>query len=274
MRLSHTTFVQCAVALVMAIATPGAAQNVTSADGGEKQGWQIDIGGGLLAYPRFPGASQTHVQPIPEIEVHYRDRFFASQREGIGYNLLPTGPLKVGPVINFAFPRNESDQRAALSGLGNIAFTVEAGGFLRYDFGRYAQTRLEVRQGANGHKGAVVDAGLDLSAPPLLNDRLFLTVGPRASFYDHAYAQAYFGVTQTQSTASGYGTFAPGSGASYGVGGAAVLSITRRLSLTAFGDYRRLAGDIANAPLVIGRFGSRDQFTVGAALAWRFNVGG
>lgn len=50
----------------------------------QDSGWRIEVGGGVLAYPRFPGPKDTRVLPIPAIEVHYGNRFFASVREGVG----------------------------------------------------------------------------------------------------------------------------------------------------------------------------------------------
>jgi outer membrane protein len=84
-------------------------------------GWRVDLGGAVLAYPLYPGSKIERVLPIPSIEAHYGDRFFASVREGVGYNLFRWNGFEAGPVANFAFPRDESDKRAALKGLSPSA---------------------------------------------------------------------------------------------------------------------------------------------------------
>ena len=237
-------------------------------------GWRFDVGASVLAYPLFPGAKTERVLPIPAIEIHYGERFFASVREGVGYNLVRWRGFEAGPVVNFAFPRSVSDKPAALKGLGDVAFTLETGGFVRYDLGPFASARLEARQGVNGHLGLVVATSVDLNAPPLLANRLLLSAGPRFSYFDHRYAQAYFGVTPLQSAASGYAPFQPSDGESVGGEIASVFLVSRRITWTVFGDYGRLLGDIGRSPIVRGPYGSRDQYTGGSAVSYRFNFGG
>jgi len=249
------------------------AQAVQDAAAPSEEGWRVDLGGAVLAYPLYPGSKIERVLPVLSIEAHYGDRFFASVREGVGYNLFRWNGLEVGPVANFAFPRYESDKRAALKGLGNVDLTLEAGGFVRYNFGQYATALVEARQGVNGHQGLVLDTSLDLNAPPLLNNRLFLSAGPRFLYYDHRYAQAYFGITPIQSAQSGYAPFRSNDGVKVSAGIAAVYLVTDRITWTAFGDFGRLSGDIANSPIVRSPFGSRTQYTIGSALTYRFNFG-
>jgi len=254
--------------------TPTAhAQETPEAGPPPEKGWRVDLGGAVLAYPLYPGSKIERVLPIPSIEAHYGDQFFASVREGVGYNLFRWNGFEAGPVVNFAFPRYESDKRVALKGLGNVDLTLEAGGFVRYNFGRYATAKVEVLQGVNGHEGLVLDMSVDLNAPPILNNRLFLSAGPHISYYDHSYAQAFFGVTPIQSAESGYAPFRPNYGVKAGAGLAAVYLITDRATWTAFGEFGRLSGDIANSPIARGAYGSRNQYTIGSALTYRFSFG-
>jgi outer membrane scaffolding protein for murein synthesis (MipA/OmpV family) len=234
----------------------------------------VDVGASALAYPLFPGSNTERVLPIPAVEIHHGDRFFASVREGVGYNLWLWNGFKAGPVANFAFPRRVSDQPAALKGLGDVAFTLETGGFVRYDFGQFVAAKVEARQGVNGHRGLVVDMSADLNAPPMVNNRLFLSIGPRFSYYDHRYSQSYFGVTPLQSAASGYAPFQASDGETVGGEIASVFVVSHRITWTIFGDYQRLLGDIARSPIVRGAYGSRDQYVVGSAVTYRFNLGG
>lgn len=250
------------------------AQDVARPGPPPESGWRIDVGAGVLASPAFPGAKDERVLPIPSIEIHYRDRFFASIREGVGYNLVRWNGLAAGPVVNFAFPRNVSAKPAALRGLGDVALTFEAGGFVRYDAGRVASAQAEVRQGVNGHKGLVVDGAIHLNAPPLAGNRLFLSAGPRFSYYGQRYVQAYYGVTTDQAAQSGYAVFHPHQGYRAGVGAAAISPVTHHITLTAFGGYDRLLGDIDKSPIVLGRYGARDQFAIGTSASYRFRIGG
>jgi outer membrane protein len=263
----------CIGLLSLCLVCQANAQESPDANPPAEQGWRVDLGAAVLAHPLYPGSKIERVLPLPSIEVHYGDRFFASLPEGIGYNLFRWNGFEAGPVANFAFPRNESDKRAALKGLGNVDLTIEAGGFVRYDFGPFASAKVEARQGLNGNKGLVVDTSLELKAPPLLNNRLFLSAGPRLSYYDHSYAQAYFGVTESQSVRSSYAPFRASDGDKASIGLAAAYRVSDRITWTAFGDYGRLDGDIGKSPIVRGPYGSRDQYSVGSAVTYRFNFG-
>jgi outer membrane protein len=251
-----------------------AARTTPRAEPRPDAGWRVDVGAGVIAYPVFPGAKDETVLPIPQIEIHDANRFFASVREGVGYNLIRRGGLEAGPVSNFVFPRNESDKRDALRGLGNVDFALEAGGFARYNFGRIASVKTEVRHGLTGHDGLVIDNALDLNAPPLDHFKVFFSLGPHVTYYDQRYAQTYYGVTPRQSERSGYTVFRPADGYKAGVGFAMVYLASNRVTVTAFGAYDRLLGDVGNSPIVQSRYGSRDQYTIGTAVSYRFRPGG
>lgn len=114
---------------------------------------------------------------------------------------------------------------------------------------------------------------LDINAPPLANNRLFLSAGPRFSYYDSNYARAFFGVTPIEAARSGYAPFRPKDGGKFSAGAAAVYLLTDRVTWTVFGDFGRLSYSIANSPIVRAPYGSRDQYTAGTAVTYRFDFG-
>jgi MipA family protein len=256
-----------------------------------KPDWTIDLGAGALYLPRFSGAKRFRVMPLPFVAVRYKDVFFASQRDGIGFNAINTNGFTAGPVINVAFPRFESVDRAALGGLGDVDTTIEGGFFAQYSFAPFLSTKLEVRKGlfsfgrsqnkqlaalgiserSDGHDGIVAEWSATVSAPPLFDNRLFISTSPRASFYDQSYAQAYFGVTANQALASGYAPYKPKAGiGKVGLGLTAVYRATDDITLIAFGGYDRLVGAAARSPIVKGPDGSVNQFSIGAGVTYRF----
>ncbi|PTS76709.1 hypothetical protein DBR17_14365, partial [Sphingomonas sp. HMWF008] len=89
-------------------------------------GWQIDFGPGILAVPEFPGSDNLRILPIPQLDIRYKNQFFASVQSGIGYNLVNTRKLRVGPIVRPEFGRRSRDV-AAFPGLRPIGFTAEAG---------------------------------------------------------------------------------------------------------------------------------------------------
>lgn len=231
--------------------------------------WTFDIGPGVVVAPWFEGSANYRVLPIPSLDLRYqRDRFFVSARDGVGATLFDADGFKAGPILRYRFARNQGDG-GYLFGMGSVPFTVEGGGFLRYDL-PVVSAKVELRRGLGGSNGLIFDAQVD--GKVRLSDTVFLSAGPRLSVTDGTYNQAYFGVDANQSINSGYAQYYPGGGLrSVGAGASAVWRISEALTFVAFGSYNYL-GDIAgNSPLVTGPGGSRNQFIVGSALSWRFS---
>ena len=231
--------------------------------------WTLDVGPGLIVGPRFEGARDYRVLPIPALDLRYRrDVFFLSARDGIGGTLFDMDGFKAGPILRYRFPRNEGDS-GYLTGMGDVPFTLEGGAFLRYEGSRYFSARIEARRGLGGHNGLIADAAID--GKLRLGETVFLSAGPRMSLTDGTYNQAYFGVDAAQSARSGYAPYSPGGGVkSIGAAASALWKITDKLSLVAFGSYANLRDVAGNSPIVSGPGGSRDQFVGGAAVSWRF----
>ncbi|HEY5167416.1 MAG TPA: MipA/OmpV family protein [Pseudolabrys sp.] len=84
----------------------------------------------------------------------------------------------------------------------------------------------------------------------------------------------YFGITPTQSVASGLPVYdACGGLRSFGAGAQARYEWSRQWATHIFVDYERLAGDAANSPLVT-QPGSRDQIQVGIGVTYSFDIRG
>jgi outer membrane protein len=264
-------FVLCAVLLT---SLAGAALAQPSSIGSEPSGpppkdWTFDIGPGVVVAPWFEGGAYYRALPVPNLDLRYqRDKFFISARDGVGATLLDLDGFKAGPILRYRFARNDWNG-PGLYGTGFVPFTVEGGGFARYDL-PFLAAKVELRRGLGGSNGLVFDALID--GKLRLSDTVFLSAGPRLSVTDGTYNQAYFGVNANQSVNSGYAQYYPGAGLrSVGAGTSAVWRIHDRLSFVAFGSYNYLADVAANSPIVTGPGGSRNQFIVGSALSWRFS---
>lgn len=264
------------VAAITAFALPALSQEAESRDG-----WQLTVGAGSLYSPSYEGGDSYELRILPNIQVKYEDRFFASVQEGLGYNLIRTDGFTAGPIGRIKFSRKEDGNQTFtisgsrtddLAGLGDVDTSFELGGFLRYQNGPFS-AGAELRQAVSGHQGLVADFNANLSGrimafgPPLI-----LSAGPRLRLVDDSYNQAYFGVRPKQSAASGLPVYKAGSGLySYGLGGFAFLPLDRsgNWSLVAIAGYDRLAGDAGDAPLVRLR-GDASQFSAGLFLSYTF----
>lgn len=243
-------------------------------------GWGLNLGAGGLVGPTYEGDDTYRLSLLPNIQVTYGDRFFGSVQEGVGYRLINSATLRAGPIGRIRFSRDADgnqafattgDDTTDLVGLGDVNTSIEIGGFVEYQIGQVT-LGAEARQAVNGHEGLVGDLNARWSGrTALIGPPIFWSIGPRAKLVDDSFNTAYFGVTSTQSGASGLPVFeAKGGLYSYGMGATAIMPLDRdnRWTAVVFAGYDRLTGDVANSPLVQLR-GSEDQATVGLFVSYR-----
>jgi outer membrane protein len=256
-----------------------------------KPDWTVELGAFGLFSPKFFGAKDSKFSALPYVSIKYKDIAFASIDKGIGVNVFSTNGFTAGVFVNYRPGREMKESRRYLTGLGDVDPTLSAGAFLKYDYGRFFSTQITLSKGiasigdnktkinalgflekGKGNLGTRVDWSADVRMP-LLDNRLHLSVGPRASFFDKEYAESAYGITVNQALASGYRAYkAKGGIGEVGVGGSARYRLTENISATAFGSYARIVGDAAKSPLVTGPGGSKDQFKAGAGLTYQFGL--
>jgi outer membrane protein len=251
-----------------------------------REDWDFTVGIGAQSAPSYLGAKTHEVDAVPVISMDYKDTFFASTQDGIGYNLINSNGWKAGPIGRYTDSRDENDKDSfhigghhttALNGLGDVNGTIELGGFVEYEKHDWDST-VEVRQGINGHKGLVADLSTEYTHdihpnfydgdPPLI-----LTIGPRATLVDASFNRSYFEVNADQSVRSGLPEYIPGGGLlSYGLNSSLTLPLSEKVMTTLVANYSRLDGDAADSPLVKQR-GSAKQSTVGFFVTYNFGYG-
>ncbi len=246
--------------------------------------WQIQLGVGGFYSPNFVGSKDYQLQAGPNIAVRYKDRFFVSVLDGVGFDLIKTDSFRAGPVVKFQQQRRENGKSTfmiagkrstALLGMGDVDATIEAGGYIRYQSGPFS-ANAEVRKGLGGHDGVIAEFGLRYTttfAGLSVGDRpIILSVGPGATVVDSKYEATYFSIDAGQSSRTGLARFdAKGGLQSYGVNAVVVVPISSKLSAALIGGFDRLSGDAAKSPLVRER-GSRNQKTLGLGLTYRFGL--
>jgi outer membrane protein len=254
-----------AAALALIAAAPASAQEATG-------GYTVTAGVGVQILPKYPGADAYSIFPMPVFGLRRQGAPmpFVAQDQGLGFGFLGQGSrVNLGPAIVIRARRQQSDVGAAV---GDVGFTVEAGGFVELYPVRNLRLRGELRQGIGGHHGLVGDVGADFI---IRNETSYiLSFGPRARWSDGEFTRAYFGVTPARAAAAGLPAFTPRSGF-YAVGAMAGLTYKfgRNWGMRSYLGYDRLINDAGDSPIV-RNFGSRDQFSGGAGLFIEFNVGG
>lgn len=252
---------------------------IVAADTAQSSDWNLSVGLASISTPSYLGDDNNRSVIAPDINATYKGRFFVSTLGGMGYNLINQNGWLAGPIVKYHAGRLEDGDEGYfvdnqvtkdLQGLGDISGTAEIGGFVEYS-NRFINTRLEIRQGADGHKGAVGEASVQyIGSQSIAGKPLMYSVGPQVGFGDANYLDAFFGVDEQQSVRSDLSAYEIDGGLlSYGVRGSLILPVTNRVSIMGFGTYEVLSEDVADSSLVSSR-GSDDQGSVGVILSMSF----
>jgi outer membrane protein len=250
---------QLATLSALALSIPAVAQE------GASRRTRIALGPQLT--PSYPGADTVNVRPMVDFSRASGDDVFVFEAldESAGFSVWQRNGLAVGPAIGFQGSRTSSDVGAPVRKVG---FTVEAGGFVQYQFAGPLRVRGELRQGIGGHKGLIGNLGIDYVARDA--DRWLFSVGPRLTLANRRYHRAYYDVSAADATTTGLRRFSADAGIqAVGVTSGLLYQLTPRWGVMGYAKYDRLVADPARSPLVRA-FGSRDQLSGGVALSYTF----
>ena len=232
--------------------------------------WRLIVGASAFYAPEYVGDDDLALTIVPLISLGKAgpEARFTSRNDNISFSLYDNGPLRLGPTGKVVFQRDEGDSDD-LDGIEEVPWGAEIGAFAEYYPTDWLRIRGELRQGIHSHYGLVGD--VDVDAFYDVTSAVRVSGGPRLSFASADYFDTYYGVSTSESAASGLEEYEPGSGfQSAGVGGAINWKATDRITASVFGEYARLVGPAADSPLVTER-GSENQFTVGVSTTYRFN---
>ncbi|HEX3939376.1 MAG TPA: MipA/OmpV family protein [Xanthobacteraceae bacterium] len=238
--------------------------------------WIVTVGVEGRVVPAWAGAavSAPAVTGFPLFSVRNQGSppDFPGARDSIGFSLIDIGQIKIGPAFKLVWERRAADY-AALNGLGDVDYALQAGGFVEYWPASWLRLRGEARQGFGGETGVTGDLFADAIAPL---GPWTLSAGPRLTLQSAAATGPYFSITQAQSAASTVSglpalpVYRAGGGLySYGAGSMVQYTVDPQWTAHAIFEYERLTGAAANSPLVTQR-GSPDQFTYGLGVTYSF----
>lgn len=238
--------------------------------------WIVTVGVEGRIVPAWAGAAESEPAltgfPLFSVRKEGSPPDFPGPRDSIGFSLIDLGQIKIGPAFKLVWQRKASDY-AALNGLGDVGYALQAGGFAEYWPTSWLRLRGEARQGFGGETGVTGDLFADAIAPL---GAWTLSAGPRLTVQSAAATAPYFSITQAQSAASTVSglpalpVYRAGGGLySYGAGSMAQYAFDPQWTAHAIFEYERLTGSAASSPLVTQR-GSPDQFTYGLGVTYSF----
>lgn len=266
------------VLLILLLSIPVIAEEKESAE----TDWNFLLGVGVSYMPSFYGSKYNQLLTVPVIMIDYRERLFLSM-DGLRFSLVKTGWLTMGPIVRYDFGRDEKgsellkyfrvygESQPDLQGIGNVDDSVMTGGFAEVRFKSIA-LNVSSLKAVNGHRGLTGKAGFKYNGfIPVPWLPLIWSADIHTVFADSVFNKAYFGIDEVQSKNSGLEMYDPGGGfISYGAGLFLMHPCGRLISITAFGAYDRLTGEIRNSPLIMV-YGNGNQFSGGIMINYRFS---
>lgn len=230
-----------------------------------------NIGMGMNVIPEYEGSGGSKTRVMPAINLYYGDLLFLT-RMTAGANLLHYQTVQgvsitAGPLLALRSGRNQ-DANDALKGLGDIGWSLDTGGFVRFRKQNW-QASVDIRQNlSDTAQGATVNFSTGMGLP--LSTNLRLRPGLEATWASSGYMKTFFGIDALQSAQSGLARYEAGSGFKHaGASLMADYSINHEWAGFASLRYKRLLGDASNSPIV-ANLGSKDQLSAGIGIKYSF----
>jgi MipA family protein len=235
----------------------------------------VGVGVGML--PDYQGSDDFMVGGAPffKLTLDKTDYYALLLATELYVNVLNHPTLRLGPVVNYRFGRNDDVEDEVVKDMEEIEGTVEAGVFVGYEW-RDSQNPLH-RWGITleflGDVGGEYD-GYTVSASARywypVHKMVDLGLGIGASFADNNYMETYFGVSERDSDRTGLPVFEAESGVKdVRIIPAIAVHFSPNWHAAAGFRYSRLLDDAEDSPVVDDR-GSADQWIagIGVAYAW------
>src|SRR5262249_41349855 len=210
--------------------------------------WTVTLGAEGREEPLFQGSSRERLRPYPIFAVrrYGAPEPFRGPRDGLDIAVIDQGNYQVGPVGQLVYSQRDKSDFSAVRSLGNVPWAAEVGVFAQYWWVPWLRSRIEVRQGFNGHHGIVSDITTDAVVP--VTRQWTLSAGPRLTLATTPAVSPYFSISPIQSLLSGLPVYdAKGGIRSYGAGAQARYLWTPQLATHVFVEYERLTGDVADS---------------------------
>jgi outer membrane scaffolding protein for murein synthesis (MipA/OmpV family) len=213
--------------------------------------WRVVAGVGDEIKPLYDGARIYKAQAGPVFNIRYYDYAFASVGEGFGVNILRGDHYRVGIALGYDLGRYVSDDPVHLHGMGDIRRSPVIKVFESVAVSKKFPLvlRADVRQYVGGADGAAAD--LEAYMPlPGSSKKFVMFAGPSITFADHLFLQKEFGVSASQSLASGYPGFDTHAGTnSVGFGFSATRFISKRWLINLDAAVNHLRGSADTSPI-------------------------
>lgn len=234
-------------------------------------GWQYDLGVGLIANPEFQGSDDYRMLPVPYFDVRYVDekgtKTFINVPQGFGRyfvreRLNNGNRFALSAAIAPGFQNRDAED---ITGLETFGIGIEARIGAEYESGPWSVQAGLAQAVASGHEGMY--GNLSANYRFILGRGAFAGIGPSLRFGNSNYMSALYGITPSESFASGLAVSDASAGLeSVALQGLLSFPVGSKWRFTGVARAGRLVGDAGDSSLTL----ERSQFFLVTALTRRF----
>ncbi|MBE3285248.1 MipA/OmpV family protein [Enterobacter cloacae complex sp. P31C] len=223
----------------------------------EQKGNVLTLGGGADVTPRYSGSDKSRVSAAQVVDYSMANGFFISTTRGIGYG-NNIGNFDYSAALSYRAGRKDKDVSSdsiasgsdELRGMGEIkgsAIVVPGLGYKVTDWlNLQLQAEVPVSERDNGE---AVHFGI--SSPLYASSKNEVTLALTGSWGSGKYMQTYYGVSDSQSSASGFARHDAGAGIyAWSMNLDWTHKLTSRWSVLAAAGVTQLTGDAGDSPIV------------------------
>lgn len=228
--------------------------------------FDVTLGVLIGTEPDYEGSDSYDFVALPLVNVTYADTLFL-RTNTLGATFSPIENLSFGPLLSYAFGRDEDDNDD-LEGLGDVDPALLVGGFVGYEISRF-ELSVEVLRAVTGdHDGTVIEPSLSYGHE--VTSALSLEVEVGATWASDDYMETFFGIDAGQAANSRLRRFDAEAGfKDINLSLGANYMLSESWALLGEVGYARLLGDAADSPLV-DDVGSKDQFHIMTGVSYSF----
>jgi outer membrane scaffolding protein for murein synthesis (MipA/OmpV family) len=220
--------------------------------------WNVNIGGGFRVEPKFEGADDFKIMPIPWISADF-GQYVTVDPRGLTINAWDHEGLSIKGRVGYDLGRDSSDDRH-LHGLGDIGAGAVLGLDLAYNW-EPVEFTLALDKTIGGSDGFSARFG---TAYKIDFGQFQFSVGPSITWADSNYMESYFGVTDRQSRKSGLSHFDADAGIKrIDLEVSGMYLIDEHWWVRGEAGFGLLLGDAADSPVSQTNFQPSTMFVVG-----------
>lgn len=223
----------------------------------QKQSNELTLGGGVDVAPRYSGSGNSRITTALVLDYAMTNGFFLSSTRGLGYG-NDIGKLNYSTALSYRAGRKDRDVDSDsisggsddLHGMGDVKGSAIGVPALGYAFTDWLNVQLQAEVPISERdNGTALHFGI--ASPLYKSTNNSVTMALTGSWGTSRYMQTYYGVSASQSAATGFTQYDAGSGIyAWSTNIDWTYKMNQDWSVIAEAGFTQLRGDARNSPIV------------------------